>query len=135
MITPMDSHAPAKRERPLSPHLQVYKLPMTALMSILHRMTGAALAIGTILVIAILLSAATGEGAYNDVMGFVGSWFGMILLFGWSVALFYHTLNGIRHLIWDMGYLFKIKNAERAGFIVLGATAFLTIITWICALA
>lgn len=134
MITLMEQ-APVKRERPLSPHLQVYKLPITAMMSILHRMTGAALAVGTILVVAILFAAATGEGAYNDVMGFAGSWFGMILLFGWSVALFYHTLNGIRHLIWDMGYLFKIKSAELAGYIILGSTGLLTIITWICALA
>lgn len=134
MITLMEQ-APVKRERPLSPHLQVYKLPITAMMSILHRMTGAALAVGTILVVAILFAAATGEGAYNDVMDFAGSWFGMILLFGWSVALFYHTLNGIRHLIWDMGYLFKIKSAELAGYIILGSTGLLTIITWICALA
>lgn len=134
MIMGMETPSSAKHPRPLSPHLQVYRLPMTALMSILHRITGAALAIGTILIIAVLLAAATGEEAYNGVMGFAGSWFGLILLFGWSVALFYHSFNGIRHLFWDMGYLFKIKNAEMAGFIVLGATALCTLIVWIAAL-
>lgn len=130
MIESMTSESPARRERPLSPHLQIYKPQMTTVLSILHRMTGAALAIGSVLIMAVLMAAATGEEAYNKIMGFLESPLGLFLLFGWSVALVYHSLNGIRHLFWDMGYLFKIKNAETAGKVVLAGTVILTILIW-----
>ena len=117
-------------ERPLSPHLQVYKPQMTSVMSILHRMTGAALALGTLLVIWWLVAAALGEDAYNTARGFTDSTLGTVLLFGWSVALFYHLCNGIRHLFWDMGFLFELKNAFRAGWFVLFMTVVLTALVW-----
>lgn len=123
----------ATTRRPLSPHLQIYKPQLTSIMSILHRATGYALAIGTIMVVWWLVAAATGEGAYNTAMGFAESWFGTLLIFGWSFALFYHLCNGIRHLLWDMGYLFKIENAYKAGYVVLAASVLLTLSAWICA--
>lgn len=121
---------PMTKERPLSPHLQVYRLPMTAKMSITHRMTGVILMAGTLLVAVVLIAAALGEAYYNDVMGWVRSDIGIVLLFGWSLALYYHLFNGIRHLFWDMGYLFELKNARAAGWVVLFATAGMTALTW-----
>jgi succinate dehydrogenase / fumarate reductase cytochrome b subunit len=125
----------AQKEKPLSPHLQIYKPQMTSVMSILHRMTGVALAIGTLMVSWALIALASGPSAFEVFTGFAGSPLGLIMLFGWSVALYYHLCNGIRHLFWDMGYLFKLKNAFAAGYGVLIATGILTAATWWCALA
>ncbi len=117
-------------ERPLSPHLQVYKPQMTSVLSITHRATGAALVFGTFLVIAWVIAAATSEEAYSCINALVGSTIGMVCLFGWTVSLFFHLFNGIRHLFWDMGYLFELKNAFRAGWAVLGLTALFTAWVW-----
>jgi succinate dehydrogenase / fumarate reductase, cytochrome b subunit len=119
--------------RPLSPHLQVYKPQMTTIMSILHRATGAALAVGALLITWWLVAAAIGPGAYDVARNFAASPLGLFMLFGWSFCLYYHLFNGIRHLIWDTGYLFKIKNAYAAGWVVLALTAACTILTWVCA--
>lgn len=119
-----------KSKRPLSPHLQVYKPQMTSVLSIFHRMAGVALAIGTLMVAWWLIAAATSEEAYNTAQAFAGSKIGTLMIFGWSVALFYHLSNGVRHLIWDTGRLFKIENAYKAGYCVLAATVILTGITW-----
>jgi len=121
-----------KDNRPLSPHLQVYKPQMTSVMSILHRATGYALAMGSVLVIWWLMAAATGLDAFMQVSNFLETPLGTIMLFGWSFALFYHLCNGIRHLFWDMGYLFDIKNAYRAGYVVLLASVALTALVWCC---
>lgn len=123
------------RDRPLSPHLQVYKPQMTSVLSILHRAAGVALSIGTLMVVWLLVAAALGADAYDQAMAFMSSPIGTLMIFGWSVALFYHLCNGCRHLLWDMGYLFKIKNAYRGGYVVLFATVVLTAITWYCALS
>ena len=120
-----------KSKRPLSPHLQVYKPQMTSMLSILHRATGAALAIGLLLVAAILISAGIGEASYNKVLAFTSSWLGQLMLMGWSFALIFHTLNGIRHLIWDTGRLFKIEHATRAGYIVFWGAVILTAALWV----
>jgi len=122
-----------KDKRPLSPHLQVYKPQLTSSMSIFHRITGAALAVGTIMVVWWLVAAATGEEAYNVAMDFAKSPLGLFMIFGWSVSLFYHTCNGIRHLFWDMGYLFKLENAYKAGYLVWFGTILLTASAWYCA--
>ena len=119
-----------KIQRPLSPHLQVYKPQMTSVLSILHRMTGFAMAVGILVVVWMLVAAASGEQAYNVFLHYVGSKVGMVLLFGWSVAFFYHMSNGIRPLFWDMGYLFKLQNAFRAGYVVLLSTVVLTGLLW-----
>ena len=130
----MSETASEKKQRPLSPHLQVYKPQMTSVLSILHRMTGVALFLGTFMVAWWLIAAATSEEAYNVARDFAGSYLGLFMIFGWSVALFYHASNGVRHLFWDMGYLFKIKNAYKAGYLVLLSTVILTAGAWYCGL-
>lgn len=119
-----------KEKRPLSPHLQIYKPQMTSMLSILHRATGVALTIGSLLLIVVLVAAASGVEEYNFVMQHISAWYGQFALLGWSFALFYHMCNGVRHLIWDTGRLFNIKDATRAGFIVLLMASSLTAITW-----
>src|SRR3546814_18690121 len=101
--------------RPLSPHLQVYRWQSTRTLSILHRLTGIALAVGTLLLTYWLAAAATGSDAFAAAQGFIGSLVGRLLLFGWSYALFYHLCNGIRHLVWDAGYGFEIATPPRSG--------------------
>lgn len=117
--------------RPLSPHLQVYKPQYTSILSITHRATGVALAVGTLLLIYWLVGAAGGPDSYAAAQGFIGSFFGQLLLFGWSVALFYHLCNGIRHLFWDAGMGFELDTAYKSGMAVLAATGALTILSWI----
>lgn len=127
MIAPMNE----AKTRPLSPHLQVYRLPMAALMSITHRITGAALSAGFALVAFFLVSAAIGEDYYNVVMGYASSLFGMLVLVAWSLALYYHTFSGIRHLIWDWCPSTVSKDkATVSGWIVLLASAAATALTW-----
>jgi len=123
------------RSRPLSPHLQVYKPQLTSVLSISHRATGVALAVGTLLFVWWLAAAAAGPEAYERAQGFMGSWFGMLLLFGWSFCLFYHLCNGVRHLFWDAGYGFELPDAYRSGWAVVGGACVLTVLTWIVALA
>lgn len=122
------------RNRPLSPHLQIYRLPLLALMSITHRATGTALVGGLVLVAYWLGAAAYGPDAYARAAGVIGSPFGMLVLFGMTVALFYHLCNGIRHLFWDAGWGYEIPKAYQSGKIVLGATAVLTVLAWVCGL-
>jgi succinate dehydrogenase / fumarate reductase, cytochrome b subunit len=118
-------------ERPLSPHLQIYKPSITMVMSILHRMTGAALYFGTVLLIVFLVALASGKASFTLVQAVYGSIFGKIVLFGYSWALFQHMLGGLRHLIWDTG-----AGLEREMRLKLGwATGFgglvLTVIVWV----
>ena len=122
-------------ERPLSPHLQVYRWQLTSVMSILHRFSGVALSLGAILLVWWLGAAADGPDPYAGVQRFLGSWLGLLLLFGWSVALFYHLCNGVRHLWWDTGYGLELKNVYASGWAVVGATIVLTVIAWIAGLA
>lgn len=124
------SNAVKQKERPLSPHLQAYRMQLNMVQSILHRITGYALAVGTLMVVWLLLAAAYGEGAYAFFMNFAASPIGMILWLGWSVALFYHLFNGLRHFIWDMGGLFDLKQARIGGYVVLILTALMTAWVW-----
>jgi succinate dehydrogenase / fumarate reductase cytochrome b subunit len=119
------------QNRPLSPHLQVYRLQITSGLSILHRITGVALALGTLLLVFWLVAAAGGPESYAAAQGFIGSFLGRLLLFGWSAALFYHLCNGIRHLAWDAGLGYELPTVYRSGWLVLGATAALTLLSWI----
>jgi succinate dehydrogenase / fumarate reductase cytochrome b subunit len=125
----------AAPNRPLSPHLQVYRWQWTMALSILHRITGVALGVGSLLLVYWLAAAATGPEAYARAQGFVGSWFGLLLLFGFSVALFYHLSNGIRHLFWDAGRGFELKTAYASGLAVLVATVVLTGFAWVIGLS
>jgi succinate dehydrogenase / fumarate reductase cytochrome b subunit len=121
----------ASNNRPLSPHLQVYKPQLTTFMSITHRATGIALAVGTLMLVCWLIAAATGETAFNEVQAFLGSIVGRLLLLGWSFALFYHLCNGLRHLFWDAGKGFEIETAYMSGRIVIAASILLTIGAWL----
>lgn len=120
-------------KRPLSPHLQVYKPQLTSVLSILHRATGAALAVGTLLVTYWLTSIAGGEESFNSTNAILGSWFGRLVLFFWSWALFYHLSNGIRHLMWDSGFGLDLPTVYKSGKIMVGASLALTILLWLVA--
>ncbi len=126
----------ANANRPLPPHLQVYDmLQITALMSILHRITGVLLAGGLVLVLWWLVALASGREYYDTVMDFAGSWIGRLVLFGFTWALFYHLCNGLRHLYWDAGWGFEIPAVYRTGWMVVIASAVLTVLAWVCAYA
>lgn len=117
--------------RPLSPHLQVYRLQWTMLLSISHRITGVGLAVGTLLLVYWLAAAAAGPESFATAQAIVGSFIGRLFLFGWTFALFYHLCNGIRHLVWDAGYGFELDDAYRSGLAVVGASVALTVSSWI----
>lgn len=117
--------------RPISPHLQIYKPQMSSVSSIFHRGTGIALGAGAVLLTLWLVCAAAGEEAFDDIQAFLASWFGILVLFGFTVALFYHFCNGIRHLAWDAGKGFELPVMHRSGAVVFAATAILTIAFWI----
>jgi len=114
-------------ERPLSPHLQIYSLGITGTLSILHRLTGVALVPGAVLVVWWLLAAASGPEYFALVDGLLTSWIGHLVLIGSAWALSYHFANGIRHLIWDMGYGFDLETVAKTGYAVVGASVVLTI--------
>ncbi|MGC1547159.1 MAG: succinate dehydrogenase, cytochrome b556 subunit [Rhodanobacter sp.] len=120
----------ADTRRPLSPHLQIYKWQVQMMTSILHRATGIALAVGTLLVLWGLLSLAAGEDYFNQFKVCVGSPVGMILLIGWSWALFYHLCNGIRHLVQDSGAGYAIPQFVRSSWLSIIASIVLTIVVW-----
>ena len=117
--------------RPLSPHLQIYRWQLTSVLSILHRASGVALSLGTLLLVWWLVAAASGPGPYENVQWFLGSWVGLLLLFGWSLALFYHLCNGLRHLCWDTGHGLDLRSVYASGWAVLAGTALLTVIAWV----
>ena len=121
----------ATDNRPLSPHLQVYRWQWTMAYSILHRATGIALSVGTVLLVWWLIALATGPEAFETVQGVLGSWIGRLALFGWTFAMFYHLANGIRHLVWDAGYGFDLDVAAMTGHAVPLSAAVLTILTWV----
>lgn len=130
-----ETSSAAKRARPLSPHLQVYKPQITSVLSITHRATGVALAAGTLLLAAWIVATAMGPGAHARVAAFAGSWLGQLMLLGWSAALFYHLLNGIRHLFWDSGRGFELATMEKSGKAVVAGTVVLTALAWLVAKA
>lgn len=121
----------ATDNRPLSPHLQVYRPQLTSVLSILHRITGVGLAVGTLLLVWWLVAAATGPTAFDTVQSFIGSIVGRLLLLAWSFALYYHLCNGIRHLVWDAGKGFELGTAYVSGWLVVIAAAVLTAISWV----
>jgi len=121
--------------RPLSPHLQIYKLPLTAMMSVVHRGTGVVISIGTLLLVWVLAKAAMGEEAFAWTQWLLSSWFGYLVLIGFTFSLYAHFCNGIRHLIWDMGYGFDVSKANTGAMISLITAVTLTVLTWIVAFA
>lgn len=116
--------------RPLSPHLQVWRWTLTMALSILHRISGIALVLGLLMLVWMLVAAASGQECYEYFLGFAKSIFGQLLLFGWTGAVYYHLCSGIRHLLMDAGYLMTIPQAEKAGKIILIVSIALTLATW-----
>lgn len=123
----------AVSNRPLSPHLQVYRPQITSVLSILHRITGVALTVGTLLLTWWLVAAGYGAEEFADAQAFIGSWFGHLLLWAFAFALYYHLCNGIRHLLWDFGWGFELEQVRISGLAVVGVSAALTVITLIAA--
>jgi succinate dehydrogenase / fumarate reductase cytochrome b subunit len=123
-----DSRAPA--ERPLSPHLQIYRPTLTMLMSIVHRITGAALYFGTLILVWVLIAAAAGPNSYATVQWFMETLLGRLVLFGYTWALLHHMLGGIRHLIWDLGYGYGPSEREWLTVATLAGSVSLTILLW-----
>jgi succinate dehydrogenase / fumarate reductase cytochrome b subunit len=128
------SQSPATRAakpRPLSPHLSIYRPPITMTMSIVHRITGGALYVGTLLV-AWWLTAAAGPQSYFDfVNGIFGSWIGRLILFGYTWALIHHMLGGIRHFVWDTGVGMEKHTASKIAWANIIASVVLTLAIWI----
>jgi succinate dehydrogenase / fumarate reductase cytochrome b subunit len=116
--------------RPLSPHLQIYKPQLTSVLSITHRGTGVFLTLGALFLSCWLMSIANGPECYTALQQHVLAWYGQILLYAWVFSLYYHLCNGIRHLAWDMGHGFEIKTTYLSGYIVVAASIILTIVTW-----
>ncbi len=125
----------AAPNRPLSPHIQVYRPQITSVLSIAHRITGVALTAGTLLLTWWLVAAAYGPEQFATVQGFVGSWIGQLLLWGFTFALFYHLGNGVRHLAWDFGWGFELGQLRSSGIAVVAFAVAATLITLIAAYA
>lgn len=121
----------ATGERPLSPHLQVYRWQITMLLSITHRFTGVGLSVGALVLTYWLAAAAYGPGAFERAQSFLNSWFGILLLLGWTFAIFFHLCNGIRHLFWDAGSGFEMSQVRASGWAVIIASVGLTVLVWV----
>ena len=117
--------------RPLSPHLQVYRLPITGLISITHRMTGVFLSIGLVLFVFMLFAIAAGENSYNAMQTFMQFWLWKLAYWGFIFALFFHLCHGIRHLIWDAGSTFAKQTLTQYALYELIAATGLTLLTFI----
>ena len=116
--------------RPLSPHLSIYRWPITMTLSILHRVTGVGLSVGFVVWAAWLFDAASGVEAYTGFVAMMGTVVGKVLLVGWSFAFFFHLSNGIRHLVWDIGLGFEISQANASAWFVLLASVAMTGLFW-----
>lgn len=119
--------------RPLSPHLQIYKPQLHSAMSIFFRAAGVGLMVGGLIAVAWFLAAATGPEAFAYVDGLATSFLGDLVMLGSLAALVYHTVSGIRHVWWDFGYGFELDQVRRSGFVVLGATAVGTLLVALAA--
>ncbi len=120
----------SKDGRPLSPHLSIYRWPITMTLSILHRMTGFALSVGLVAFVCWLAAIAWDVASYTTLLSAMQSVFGKILLIGWLFAFFFHLSNGIRHLIWDSGRMFEKRQADVSAWMVIIAAVSMTIVYW-----
>ena len=117
-------------DRPLSPHISIYRWPVTMALSILHRITGVALSVGFVVLVAWLFDAASGPDAYAVFMSVMDTVIGKLLLVAWSFAFFFHLSNGARHLLWDTGRGLEKSQANLSSWLVLVATVALTAVFW-----
>ncbi len=118
-----------QKERPLSPHLQVYRPQMTSMLSIMHRGAGVFLAFGSPVLVYWLYKLAGGPDSYAQLQECFSHWFVQLALLGWTYALFYHLCNGIRHLFWDIGKGYELEDLTKSGYLVLISALVLTVIT------
>ncbi len=116
--------------RPLSPHLQIYKPQLTSLLSITHRGTGVFLSLGALFFCCWLLAIASGPEVYSNLQVYISAWYAQVLLFAWVFSLYYHLCNGIRHLFWDAGLGLEIRTTYTSGYVVVVITILLTALTW-----
>lgn len=118
---------------PTSPHIQIYRMPLTALLSITHRATGVILAIGAVFLIWVLTALSAGPESYAKVQPILQSWFGYLVLFGITFSLYFHFCNGIRHLFWDVGMGFELETSDKTAKLAIIVSTILTIATWVVA--
>jgi succinate dehydrogenase / fumarate reductase cytochrome b subunit len=121
----------AANERPLSPHLTVYKIELPMLLSGLSRISGVALSVGSILLVTWIASAVHSAEVFSAMSSFLGSFIGQFLLFGWTFSLIYHSINGIRHLIWDTGNMLEVEQIYASSKVVAVLTPIITITVWL----
>ncbi len=124
----------AARQRPLSPHLHIYTQGITGTLSIIHRITGVVLSFGALAVAAWLICVASNTDCYAWCQQIIASWFGKLALFVFSVSLIYHLLNGIRHLLWDIGLGMDMGTVKKTGYLMVALTVGLTALLWCIAL-
>ena len=119
------------RQRPLSPHLQIYKPQLTSILSILHRATGVTLSMGSIILVSWIIVLTLGEETYVIYTKIINHWFSHLVLMGFTFGVFYHLSNGIRHLFWDAGYGYGLRQAYISGSLVIFSSLLLTGMTWL----
>ena len=128
------SNSTAKRPRPLSPNIQIYRPQLTSVLSIVNRITGVVLSVCAVVLVIWLVAAATGPQAYAAVQGAIASWIGQIVLFGCTFAFFLHLCGGIRHLVWDTVHGFELRSIYISGWAVVAASVALTVAAWVASL-
>src|ERR1700741_4548778 len=129
----MSDAGKAPRERPMSPHLSVWRWHITMATSIAHRATGVALYVGALIAAAWAAALAGGPDAYAGFKALLGSPLGLLVMFGLTVSFFYHLANGVRHLVWDAGHGFDLKSANASAVFVFAFTAAATLAVWVIA--
>ncbi len=129
----MVAHASDGRlvRRPLSPHLQIYRPQLSSVLSIMNRVTGIAISVGSLMLVCWLVAAATGPQAFDRVQWFLGSPIGLFVLFGWTASLMYHFFGGLRHLAWDAGWGYELDRMHLTGWLTIGATVVSTSLIWV----
>lgn len=125
----------AQAGRPLSPHLQIYRWYFTMALSIVHRVTGVGLVLGMMLLTCWLVALAGGPESFATAQWLMHGFLGGLILFAFTLTLFFHLLNGIRHLAWDAGWGFEKQQAHMTGLVVVGGAVGLSLLTWILVLA
>ena len=123
----------SNRKHPTSPHLQIYRLPLTALLSITHRMTGVILAFGCVILVVVLAAAADSAAAYQAIAAHFATWYGQIFLIGLVFSLYLHFCNGVRHLVWDIGWGFELGSVDLTAKLAIALAVALTVATWLVA--
>ena len=120
-----------KKNKPLSPHLTIYKPQITSVMSISHRLSGVFQSVGTVIVFIFFISIFAGEKYYDLTTFFFNSYLGRLFIFFYIFSLCYHMCNGIRHLVWDLGYGFEIKNVYYSGYVTIASAVILNTLVWV----